>query len=540
MDVVSEPEEFGSYLVYEQLGIGGMASVHVAESRSVGGFRKRVALKRLLAHAASNPELVQSFIDEARLVRYLKHANIAQTYDFGKVGNIYFIAMELVPGPTLTQLIRQCKATVGVIPFPITMNLLIQICDALDYAHNLRDEHDKPLGIIHRDVSPPNVIISNTGIVKLIDFGVAKAASSSNQTQVGTVKGKFSYMAPEYLGGQRPDPRVDLWAVGAIAHELLTARQLFDADDDYGVIELVKTAPIVPPSRKNPEVPRELDGVVMTALARDPARRWQSAAAMRAALAGVAKDLQTVVSNSQLMQWVDYAFSQKPPHEGSDLSQLIALLEAPSRPSGKLADRPSRRSTQDLEDGGFDDRLTRVRDDGGFDDRRTRKLDDGLFDERLTRMFEPPGRGDPTKLERGKRNQREPIPSQDDDREPTKRAMRGAADGEYEPTKRAMPRGASDDDREPTKRAMRGASDDDREPTKRAMRGASDDDREPTKRAPARRRSFLTPRVGSAMIERRTRNRRILLWLAAVLVLAGGLAAAAHFLGRPAFLADLL
>ncbi|NVB80855.1 MAG: serine/threonine protein kinase [Kofleriaceae bacterium] len=475
---MSEPEEFGSYLVYEQLGIGGMASVHVAESRSMGGFRKRVALKRLLAHAADNPELVQSFIDEARLVRYLKHANIAQTYDFGKVGGIYFIAMELVPGPTLTQLIRQCIATIGVIPFPITMNLLIQICDALDYAHNLRDEHGKPLGIIHRDVSPPNVIISNTGILKLIDFGVAKAASSSNQTQVGTVKGKFSYMAPEYLSGQRPDPRVDLWAVGAMAHELLTAHQLFDADDDYRVIELVKAAPIVLPSRKNPEVPPELDAVVMTALERDPARRWQSAAAMRTALANVAKELQTVVSNAQLIQWVDYAFSQKPPHEGSDLSQLIELLEAPSRPSGKLADRPSRRSTQDMDDGGFDDRRTRVRDDGGFDDRRTRKLAE--FDDRLTRTA---SRGDPTKAERGNRKNRDATP----------------------------PRKLSEDG-----------------------------DRDPTQRAVPRKRSFLTPRVGSAMIERHTRGHRLVLWLVALLVLAGAGLASAHFFGHPAFLADLL
>ncbi len=456
MVVVSEPEEFGSYLVYEQLGIGGMASVHVAESRSMGGFRKRVALKRLLAHAAENPELVQSFIDEARLVRYLKHANIAQTYDFGKVGDVYFMAMELVPGPTLTQLIRQCNSTLGVIPFPITMNLLIQICDALDYAHNLADEHGKPLGIIHRDVSPPNAIISNTGIVKLIDFGVAKAASSSNQTQVGTVKGKFSYMAPEYLSGKRPDARVDLWAVGAMAHELLTARQLFDADDDFRVIEQVKKAAIIPPSRRNPEVPRELDAVVMTALERDPARRWQSAAAMRTALADVAKELQTVVSNEQLIQWVDYAFSQRPPHEGSDLSQLIELLETPSRPSGKVGERPS--------------------------GRMTRKLDEA-FEDRLTRKLDPPGRGDPTKAERGSRKSRDATP----------------------------PRKPSETD-----------------------------ERDPTKRAVPRKRSFLTPRVGSAMIERRSGSRRIVLWLVLLAVLAAaGLAAASYFFGHPAFVSDL-
>jgi serine/threonine-protein kinase len=330
-------EEFGSYTVYEQLGVGGMASVHVAESRSSGGFRKRVALKRLLPHAAADPDLVRSFIDEARLVRYLKHANIAQTYDFGKVGDIYFIAMELVAGPTVTQLMRQCDATIGVIPFPITLNILIQLCDALDYAHNLEDEHGKPLGIIHRDVSPPNVIISNTGIVKLIDFGVAKAASSTMQTHVGTVKGKFSYMAPEYLSGQL-DARVDLWALGAIAHEMLTNRRLFDADEDIKVLDRVKNKEIVPPSTFNPDVPADLDQIVMTALQRDPSQRWQSAAAMRTALENAAAELQTIVTSSQLIEWVEWSFSQKPPGEDSELSQLIRILETPSK-SGSVKGR---------------------------------------------------------------------------------------------------------------------------------------------------------------------------------------------------------
>jgi serine/threonine-protein kinase len=327
---VSAPQEFGSYLVYEQLGVGGMASVHVAESR---GLRKRVALKRLLPHAAESPELVRSFIHEARLVGHLKHTNIAQTYDFGRVGDTYFIAMELVLGPTLGQLIRQCKATVGIIPFPVTLNILCQVCDALAYAHNLCDEDGKPLGLIHRDVSPPNIIVSNTGVAKLIDFGVAKQARSSSQTMVGTVKGKFSYMAPEYLGGQL-DSRVDLWALGAVAYELLTNQTLFDAADDLGVLEKVKRAPIPPPSRRNPDVPRDLDAVVLTALERDPDRRWQSASAMRTALANVATELATTLTNAQVIEWIEWAFTQKPGEERTNVSQLIQLLEKPSRPGG--------------------------------------------------------------------------------------------------------------------------------------------------------------------------------------------------------------
>jgi serine/threonine-protein kinase len=334
-DVVVSLEEFGSYVVLEQLGVGGMASVHVAESRSMGGFRKRVALKRLLPHVAENPELVRSFLDEARLNTYLKHPNIAQIYDFGKVGDVYFMAMELVNGPTLNQLARQCDSTVGIIPFPITMNILIQVLDALDHAHNLRDEKGKPLGIIHRDVSPPNIVISNQGTVKLIDFGIAKAALSSVQTQVGTVKGKFSYMAPEYLR-EKLDHRVDLWAVGVIAHELLANQRLFDADDDFKVIEKVRSLEIEPPSTFNEDVPPDLDAVVMTALQRDPTHRWQAAAAMRTALANAAAELQTIVTNAQLIEWVQWAFSQRPPGEGSELTKLIKILETPSRPSARL------------------------------------------------------------------------------------------------------------------------------------------------------------------------------------------------------------
>jgi serine/threonine protein kinase len=331
---VAASQEFGSYVVYEQLGVGGMASVHVAETRSAGGFRKRVALKRLLSHAAAQPELVESFTHEAKLARYLHHANIAQTFDFGQVEDTYFIAMELVSGPTLGQLIRQCKSTIGVIPFPITLNILQQLCDALEYAHTCVDESGTPLGIIHRDVSPPNVVISNTGIVKLIDFGLAKAKTSLVQTQVGTVKGKFRYMAPEYLTGKL-DRRVDLWALGIVAHELLTTHQLFDGDNDLAVLERVRSMKIDPPSSKNPDVPPELDAIVMTALERDPDKRWQSAGAMKTALADVAAELQTVITNQQLVQWCEWAFTQEPPGDRSELSQLITLLEQPSRPSGK-------------------------------------------------------------------------------------------------------------------------------------------------------------------------------------------------------------
>jgi len=280
------PTEFGTYLVYEELGSGAMASVHHAETRGTAGFRKAIALKRLHPQLAANEELVQAFINEARLASHLKHGNIVQTYDFGKVDGVYFIAMELARGPTLKQLIRQCVSAAGAMPMPVAIGIVIQICDALDHAHNLTDEHGTPLGIVHRDVSPSNVIVDSSGVVKLIDFGIAKVKSRNVQTQAGTIKGKFGYIAPEYLAGQI-DARADLFAVGVLMHELLTSRQLFTADNEWETLSKIREMPIQPPSRWNPNVPTELDHIVLTALQRDPSLRWQNAGALRNALGGV-------------------------------------------------------------------------------------------------------------------------------------------------------------------------------------------------------------------------------------------------------------
>ncbi|HEY3806675.1 MAG TPA: serine/threonine-protein kinase [Kofleriaceae bacterium] len=303
----SRGEVFGPYVVYEQIGIGGMASVHRAETTGLAGFRRPVALKRMLPHVAADEELVQSFVREARLASYLRHANVAQTYDLGKVGDIYFIAMELVPGRNLREILKYCLKAGVQIPIPIALNILTQVCDALDYAHNLTDESGRPLGIIHRDVSPSNVIVSQSGVVKLIDFGIAKMSAEGMQTLSGTIKGKFGYMAPEYLGGTI-DARADLFALGIIGHELLTNRPLFGGRDDMDTLYRVKSMPIKPPSHFNMTVPPEIDSIVMTALERDPESRWQRAAAMRVALATETRRLGMTVLDQHVVDWCESVF----------------------------------------------------------------------------------------------------------------------------------------------------------------------------------------------------------------------------------------
>jgi eukaryotic-like serine/threonine-protein kinase len=334
---------FGDYDVHEQIGMGGMASVHLATHRRDG---KRVALKRLLQHHAEDPDTMRAFLDEGRLVSQLHHPNIATTYDCGNVDGTYYIAMEYVPGHTLFQLVQRCEEISstrelhGIIPFPITVAILIQLCDALEYAHTLRDAAGKPLGIIHRDISPANVILSNDGIVKLIDFGIAKATSQTVHSNVGVVKGKFSYMAPEYLKGKL-DFRVDLWALGVLAHELLTNRRLFKGKNDFETIYKVRADQIEPPSKDNPDVPPDLDAIVMTALQREPAARWQSAGAMRTALANAAAELQTVVTNAQLIEWVEWTFTQAPLDEQDEVSKVIKVLEMPRSTVSKVIVEPS-------------------------------------------------------------------------------------------------------------------------------------------------------------------------------------------------------
>jgi serine/threonine-protein kinase len=283
-----------------------MATVHRAELRGIAGFRRELALKRMLGAYCDDPQFVEMFVREATLACNLNHVNIPRTYSLGKVGDIYYIAMELAPGPTLRHLQRQCVGVAGAIPLTITMSILEQVCAALDYAHKLADKDGKPLGIIHRDVTPSNVILSN-GTVKLIDFGIAKAALDGTKTQVGTVKGKFSYMAPEYMTEGKLDARADLFALGVIGHELLTTRPLFTGDSDFDTLSNVRGMKVEPPSKRNSDVPPELDDIIMTALARDPEQRWQQASAMRTALASVIQQRNLSVTRKQTAEWVDWA-----------------------------------------------------------------------------------------------------------------------------------------------------------------------------------------------------------------------------------------
>jgi serine/threonine protein kinase len=316
-----------------------MATVHRAIERGIEGFERVVALKRLLPHLAEDEGFVRAFVREAKLASLLQHGNIVQLYELGRVGASYFISMEYIPGRDLRVVLRQARRVCGPPPVEIALAVLTELLDALDYAHSLVGGDGKPLGLVHRDISPSNLIVSHTGHLKVIDFGIAKATLGHMMTHTGRIKGKLSYMAPEALTGRSLDGRSDLFSASVIAHELLTATPLFAAKDDFQTIDKLQNMQPPPPSAKNPACPPGLDEIVLRGLAKDPARRWRSASEMRAALAEFAIDQHRLATNREVCEWVEEAFEMPLPSRmrlpanpaempGSERRRSLAAIEA--------------------------------------------------------------------------------------------------------------------------------------------------------------------------------------------------------------------
>jgi len=272
----------GRYVVRRKLAEGGMAEIYLASAVGAEGFSKDVVLKVVKEFLTVDRQFVDMFLAEAKLGSRLNHANVVQIFDFGTHDGAYFLAMEYVRGASLWDLRKRCRQS-GV-PFPPTLAAEIgaQVARGLHYAHTLSDR-GQPLGIVHRDVTPHNVLLSYDGAIKLTDFGIAKG--STTHTVPGTLKGKFAYMAPEQARGEKVDARCDVFQLGIVLWELLTGGRLFDGDSDVAVLRAVTESLIVPPSRLNPDTPQELSEVVLKALARPLNERWQSAFELERALA---------------------------------------------------------------------------------------------------------------------------------------------------------------------------------------------------------------------------------------------------------------
>ena len=272
-----QPESFGKYYLIDKVAVGGMAEVFEAKTFSHGGFEKLLVIKRILQHLSDNGEFVEMFIDEAKISVMLQQPNIVGVYDFGKIRDNYFIAMECVEGKDLKCILRKLAERRKLLPIEYAVYMAHEVCKGLDYAHKKTSVRGEPLGIVHRDMSPSNILLSYTGEVKIADFGIAKAEISVYNTKDGVLKGKFEYMSPEQASGVSIDNRSDIFSVGIMLHEMLTGRRLFKTDSEIKTLERIKAADARPPSETNPNIPARLDEIVMRALSQSAAARYADA-----------------------------------------------------------------------------------------------------------------------------------------------------------------------------------------------------------------------------------------------------------------------
>jgi len=319
------PQRIGRYAIHGEIASGGMATVHLGRMTGEAGFTRTVAIKRLHPALAREPEFVDMFVDEARLVARIRHPNVAGTLDVVRAPFELLIVMEYLEGESLARVIKAVRRDADVVPVEIALAILCDALRGLEAAHDATSDAGEPLGIVHRDVSPQNLLIGSDGITRVIDFGVAKAIGRLHTTQDGTVKGKLAYMAPEQVMGKAVDRRADVFAAGVVLWEMLTLERLF-AGENEGVTMYNLLGKSVPrPSELAAHVPKELDDVVLRALARAPEQRFGSAREMAIAL-----ELASVVATPRrVAEWLAS-------HVGDTLAQRKAALQRVEQGSGAM------------------------------------------------------------------------------------------------------------------------------------------------------------------------------------------------------------
>jgi eukaryotic-like serine/threonine-protein kinase len=322
MTALKKPIPFGKYYLLERINVGGMAEVFKAKTFGVEGFERLLAVKRILPNIAEDEEFITMFIDEAKIAVQLQHANIAQIFDLGKVDESFFIALEYVNGRDLRSIFDRMRNKAESLPIAMASYVIMQVCEGLDYAHNKRDAQGRELNLVHRDISPQNVLIGYEGECKLIDFGIAKAAGKASKTQAGILKGKFGYMSPEQVRGLPIDRRSDIFAVGIVLYELLTGERLFIGESDFSTLEKVRNVEIQPPSSYNKKIPQELERVVLKALARDPDDRYANAIDLHDDLQSFLYSVGEFFSRKDLAAWMKKTFAMEIEEDNAKLEEF--------------------------------------------------------------------------------------------------------------------------------------------------------------------------------------------------------------------------
>jgi serine/threonine-protein kinase len=319
-------KRLGRYVLFDEIGAGGMGSVHLARLDGPSGFSRTVAIKRLHPHVAKDPEFAAMFLDEARLAARIAHPNVISTLDVVQMTGELFVVMEYVHGESLARLWRTAHDRGERIPVATAVSVLIDVLDGLHAAHEAKDVSGRPLEIVHRDVSPQNVLVGRDGLARVLDFGIARARSRIYATMPGQLKGKLGYMAPEQLMGETMDRRTDIFAASVVLWELLTGRRLFDGDPNPKTIAAMLVDGADSPSRHASEIPEALDAVVLRGLAREKADRYATADAMARALESAI----TPSRRKEIGDWVERI-------AGEALEASAARLELAERVPSSIA-----------------------------------------------------------------------------------------------------------------------------------------------------------------------------------------------------------
>jgi serine/threonine protein kinase len=303
-------EKLGRYRISVELAAGGMSHVYLARAEGPGGFEKLVALKVIHRHLANHPDFVAMFLDEARIVSRIDHPNVCHVFDFGCDGGTYYLAMEYLVGEPLSRVVRAEHASRAPTPHlgALVAKVVADACEGLHAAHELRGSDGRPLEVVHRDISPHNLFVTFDGVCKVVDFGIARARDRVHDTTTGTVKGKFAYMAPEQLNGQVVDRRADVWSMGVVLFELLTGRRLFRRESDGATATAVLHSAIPRPSELRPGISPDLDRIVLTALEREPEKRFATTRELGRALLVHATVGGVQVGLADLSTWIEHLF----------------------------------------------------------------------------------------------------------------------------------------------------------------------------------------------------------------------------------------
>ncbi len=303
-------KQFGKYRLLDKIATGGMAEIWLARQTGVKGFEKLVVLKKILPEFTKNKEFVDMFLNEARVAAMLTHSNIVQIYDLGSVKNIYFIAMEYIFGLSLDQLLIKSVKKKSPLPLQFSCHIISQAATGLHYAHNMKDIYGVSMNIVHRDISPQNILVSYEGIAKVVDFGIAKANTRSNEkTQAGKIKGKVSYMSPEQIKGEKLDGRSDVFALAIVLYEITTGKRLFpNVTNPFEMMDLIINREFIPPHILNPKYPKILSKIIMKALEKDKSRRYQTALGFSKDLERFLKSFNTPVFSNDVSIWLKELF----------------------------------------------------------------------------------------------------------------------------------------------------------------------------------------------------------------------------------------